>query len=910
MRIELSIRTAFTKAFNKLNELYLKIKFKKALYQGRFDIIKSLIDKGFDITPYIQDAFGEGKKCRICKDNHLLMLHMCFTINEDQQLYYQETLYHAIANNDISLVNSILNNSINYIGKKDRILYYACRSGKLKTVKYILSLGIIDFYKAKDEALADACLCGHIEIAKFLIDNGANVHTNQEEPLRRACLSGNKDLVEYLIKSGSNIHVTKIYRGVDIPLNNACKSGNIELVKLLIKKGIALKRKNCRALISAFESRNLKLIKYLISLGYDIKKDSAECLEAAVYNNDMKLISFLEKNGVSIKERGGLAFESACEYGNIRMFELLLKRGVDPKFNNGKGLIKAVYNSNFDIAQILIKMNAASEDWKEIVMKHACYYGLKDQIEFLVAQGINFEDYKQSAFTNACQSSNLYFLKYLISTGIKLNSEDREEILNCCYCGKAKVIKCIFDNIDSKMIDESLINECISTAVKMHKFEIIKYFLSIGRVKDFINEKTLNSFVENDFRDGILFLLENGVVPRKNLDKVVSSLSTIEDASKLEAIIYKYKLYDKQLINIGFKTAATYGYLKNMKLFIKLGAEIDVDNNKALTDACRSGHIDIVNCLIKNGINIYHNNGEAVNDAAGGGHIEIVKLLMDNGLNFPEIKNNVLQRAIVHRQHSMMKFIIEQGANVNHNDESILKQMCGHGNISMIKYLINKGAKIGLDLVHYDSFIYHACKSNKMKAVKLVIKYGAKLIDKNRTTLYSIDEKEQRNNEIINYMIEDDPSISVLINYIVELACKLSDISIFDILLSKGINKKFLMTLFLFHAISHKKIPMIESAIKSGADLHYRGDSILEWVCQNSSTDFVTYVLDKYYGFNSYRNFALEAACSITNPNFETIGFLINRGANFNKVKDKSLNVLNNISIYQTQNYVKSLSSK
>ena len=78
--------------------------------------------------------------------------------------------------------------------------------------------------------------------------------------------------------------------------------------------------------------------------------------------------------------------------------------------------------------------------------------------------------------------------------------------------------------------------------------------------------------------------------------------------------------------------ASMNGQLELVKYLIKeQGANIILDENKALRTASCYGHLEIVKCLIENGADIHSFNGSALRYASGYGHLEVVKYLVEQG---------------------------------------------------------------------------------------------------------------------------------------------------------------------------------------------------------------------------------------------------------------------------------------
>jgi len=117
----------------------------------------------------------------------------------------------------------------------------------------------------KDQSLIEASENGHLEIVKYLLENGADVnqqveiegsgyeYEDEEESiaysytaLMDASENGHLEVVKYLIQNGADVN-TKDFKGCTA-LAQASDKGHIEIVKLLIKNGADVNAKNylCR----------------------------------------------------------------------------------------------------------------------------------------------------------------------------------------------------------------------------------------------------------------------------------------------------------------------------------------------------------------------------------------------------------------------------------------------------------------------------------------------------------------------------------------------------------------------------------------------------------------------------------------------------------------------------------------
>lgn len=163
-----------------------------------------------------------------------------------------------------------------------------------------------------------ASFIGSVELAKLLIDHGADVNTQNDHqtPLHLACWRNSLELAKLFINHGANVNCKKIgetplhltshpelaqlliNHGADInckdsdgktPLDQACFDNNVELAKLLINHDANINLQSndgSYPLHFACSNNNIELAKLLINHGADINgKD----------NNDRTALSYAEE---------------------------------------------------------------------------------------------------------------------------------------------------------------------------------------------------------------------------------------------------------------------------------------------------------------------------------------------------------------------------------------------------------------------------------------------------------------------------------------------------------------------------------------------------------------------------------------------------------------------------------------
>jgi hypothetical protein len=141
------------------------------------------------------------------------------------------------------------------------LLHEASEKGELDIVKYAVQNGA-DIHKSSDFPFRIAARKGHFEVAKYLLSLGSDVNADHGEAIRYASLNGYLDFVKYLVEHGANIHAVE-----DQPLQWAAFNGYLDVVKYLAEHGANLRSGNDRALIWVIKNNHLDIVKYLIEHG-------------------------------------------------------------------------------------------------------------------------------------------------------------------------------------------------------------------------------------------------------------------------------------------------------------------------------------------------------------------------------------------------------------------------------------------------------------------------------------------------------------------------------------------------------------------------------------------------------------------------------------------------------------------
>ncbi|MEQ8415411.1 MAG: ankyrin repeat domain-containing protein [Imperialibacter sp.] len=122
-------------------------------------------------------------------------------------------------------------------------IHEACCIGELETVKEHLDktpVALNSFSADGFTPLGLACFFGHVNLAAYLIETGAdvNIAANNDfrvAPIHSACAISNVPIVNLLIAAGANVNLPQ-QKGI-CPIHSACHNGSLDIVKLLIAAG-------------------------------------------------------------------------------------------------------------------------------------------------------------------------------------------------------------------------------------------------------------------------------------------------------------------------------------------------------------------------------------------------------------------------------------------------------------------------------------------------------------------------------------------------------------------------------------------------------------------------------------------------------------------------------------------------
>lgn len=187
------------------------------------------------------------------------------------------------------LVYLVNNLQLNHRLDNDSAFICACRKGYLDCASFLFSKGV-DIIVNNNEALLDACEAEHIEVVKFLINNGA-IAPSTTKSIKK---TGNYFSFEIKIHSKEELNLQNI-------LNKVAFKGNIEILQLFLEKGI-----------------NINLY--------------SKCISWAISNDKKDMMYYLEKNGADITQDEGFLIKHVQNAEDFDLLVYFVDKGLSKEY--------------------------------------------------------------------------------------------------------------------------------------------------------------------------------------------------------------------------------------------------------------------------------------------------------------------------------------------------------------------------------------------------------------------------------------------------------------------------------------------------------------------------------------------------------------------------------------------------
>ena len=222
---------------------------------GFREIVKLLLE--YEASINVEDINGRTPLYEACEGEHIKIAELLLQNKanvEGGKNHVWTPLYLVAATKNIKLAKILLKYGAN-VHVSDRrfpgktILHRASRWGQSNMVKLLISKGVkVNAKYLGDTPLLYAVRSNHIEAAKVLIKNGADVNTGTgDNPLHTVCLYGNFEVAKLLLENGA-----------DPNIKNSSDRTPLDLAKLKVQNPQNVNKKGRKKIIELLQKYNAK----------------------------------------------------------------------------------------------------------------------------------------------------------------------------------------------------------------------------------------------------------------------------------------------------------------------------------------------------------------------------------------------------------------------------------------------------------------------------------------------------------------------------------------------------------------------------------------------------------------------------------------------------------------------------
>lgn len=568
-----------------------------------------------------------------------------------------QAMHAAIVTGDLAAVNALVAKSptlVNAVlspqpnGRDWPALLVAVAENQLEIARYLLDHGAnVNYFAADKHDAAAVFLVESPAMTKLLLERGAKVNLRRRDsmqtPVEEAARNGNVAIVRLFLAAGATLD-----------FDSYVKLGMIDDVKQRLKKQPWLVKRPNTPLHKAAETGDLAMTKLLLDHGADPN--------ATIWYSNAGASS---------------ALSEALSYGHFEVARLLCEKGANAnigaadKFHSNL-LHFAIAERDIKYLQLLLKQNpdVSELDAEGLSPLHvAVEVGSIEKTKLLLDCGADVNQEAAgggSALFFAAAKRDQPLFDLLLSRGARLDP------YSACLLGRKTDVERML------AADRSMLNRPDRRLKRTPLF----YALMGGSadVADLLIRKGANVNVR--------------AFPYEGSSNIISgpNLQVYDDEPKNEIIAPLFVAAGGNLPAI-------------VRLLVEHGADVNAkgERQSVLHLLCSHGDVENIKLVLDKGVNVHAKDfrgATALHYACGAGNFEIIKLLLAKGAKVNAQDNEAATPLhwSTHRP-DVIEFLIQSGANVNAETdtrETALSRAAAHGQAKTVALLRRHGAKLDI----------------------------------------------------------------------------------------------------------------------------------------------------------------------------------------------------------------------
>jgi len=286
-------------------------------------------------------------------------------------LNYNDLIYESSLKGHLEVIKFI--NINNIYNKINYAFIVAAYNGNLDIINYFIhEFNYIDIIDINFALIYSSGRCD-LEIIKFLINNGADIHYNNEYALEVNIKNNRIDIVKYLLDLYKNIDNLLINLLVKLSSDNS----HLEIFKFLINK-FKLYSNYSIFKISLFyhiEKRNFNFIEYLTHNYINNYEINDLALKYSIKNNHYDIIKYIINESVYIYTLNNFYFKYIIEKSPVKITKFLIENGIKapPNFICGELKNRSEKFKKYLIHKKIINPLITNNSLTELVRIHKKY---------------------------------------------------------------------------------------------------------------------------------------------------------------------------------------------------------------------------------------------------------------------------------------------------------------------------------------------------------------------------------------------------------------------------------------------------------------------------------------------------------------------------------------------------------